>query len=289
MTDAAEDGPAMKPLLPAVCKLASSVSFRLRGQPGPVPLFSALSAISRHKVVIFGERHHQPDVLKAQLALLAGLAGPLGAGEPGKVTLVLEMVNLEQQALLDRFIADPGYRPEQLQEDYDRTGREAFDLAGHYGFLLQLARELGCGLKAGFLPKQYARLAMSDPSELARVAKEKLPGFDLDRYFFGKPGTDAHYAHFEGMIKGMSRRPKPGTAEWSAVTGEMRRIFPAQIAKDASMAYAVDSALRSWPDGRVLAICGNGHSDYGHGPEGSRGRGWGGRLGRGGGGRSARL
>lgn len=257
----------MQRLLPPVRKMVASVTFRLPKRRDPVAFPDWLSELSRRNCVIFGERHHQPHVLKAQLAALAGLAGRLSDDEQRseqRVTVVLEMVNFEQQRYLDRFMTDENYTLTDLQTDYDLSGKESFDLEGHYGILLQLARELGCTLRAGFLPKQDARLAMSDVEALKQRVGESYPHFDLDKYFISQPGSDKHYAYFEAMINGASRRPRTE----DAVAGTMKRIFAAQIVKDASMACAIDRALRESGDpanAKVLAICGNGHSDYGYG------------------------
>lgn len=247
----------MNKLLPTVTKLLPSVSFRIPGKTEPVPLPALLPELQKKRVVLFGERHGQPQVLKAQMAVLAGLAGQRTADS--KLTMVLEMVNFGQQTLLDRFSTDTSYSQTDLQKDYRESGNEGFDMEGHYGFLLLLARELNVSLKAGFLPKPHARLAISDPTELNRVATETYPAFDLERYHFSRPGSDSHYAYFEAMIRGASRRPGPE----EPVQGTMRRIFPAQLIKDASMAWSIDEVLKE--GGRVLAICGNGHSDYGYG------------------------
>lgn len=253
----------MNKLLPAVRKLAPSVFFRVPQTRDPVSLGSLSQQLARHNVVIFGERHHQPSVLKAQLACLAEFASV-----KKDVTLVLEMVNFEQQKFLDRFSSDQSYTPSDLQKDYDSTGKEAFNLEQHYGYLLLLARELGCKIRAGFLPKQHARLAMSSNlSELKKAVSESYPEFDLDRYFIQKPGSDEHYAYFESMIHGLSRRPRPEDIG-SLITGQMKRIFPAQIIKDASMASAIDRVLKEAKDPAevgVFGICGNGHSDYQYG------------------------
>jgi hypothetical protein len=45
-----------------------------------------------------------------------------------------------------------------LQRAYDE-GEEGFDIENHYGALLELSRDLGVAVKAGFVPREVARLA----------------------------------------------------------------------------------------------------------------------------------
>jgi hypothetical protein len=57
----------------------------------------------------------------------------------------------------------------ELQARYEETGTEGFNIAGHYGQLLQLGRSLGCRFYAGFLPRRFAREFMVTGDALTRA------------------------------------------------------------------------------------------------------------------------
>lgn len=125
---------------------------------------------------------------------------------------------------------------------------------------LELARENASKVKlyGGFIPRTYARQIMRESKE-AGLAAAKAKGYvktdeDLE-------GTADHYNMFESMISGRDMHNKdtpPGD--------QFRRMFPAQIIKDASMAFKVNELLKtSSQDTTFYVICGNGHMQYGNG------------------------
>jgi hypothetical protein len=107
---------------------------------------------------------------------------------PTPLTVVLEMFSLGQQRLIDAYmdrsmdmadlqvcrgavagtdgvaglgrdnVRSPKWPCATLQQAYDE-GEEGFDIENHYGALLELSRDLGVAVKAGFVPREVARLA----------------------------------------------------------------------------------------------------------------------------------
>jgi len=104
------------------------------------------------RVTWFGEQHHQPAVLSAQLQLLAALHD---ASAGRQVHLVLEPFALPDQALLDAF-ARRELPLGKLAGLYNEHSEEGFGLA-HYAPLLVLARDLKVKVWAGFPPRSWAR------------------------------------------------------------------------------------------------------------------------------------
>ena len=148
---------------------------------------------------------------------------------------------------------------EELDAAYKEIGTEGHDVLGMKPFL-ELARENATKVKlyGGFIPRTYARQIMRESKE-AGLAAAKAKGYvkpdeDLE-------GTADHYNMFESMISGRDMHNKdtpPGD--------QFRKMFPAQIIKDASMAFKVNELLKtSSQDTTLYVICGSGHMQYGNG------------------------
>ena len=74
-------------------------------------------------------------------------------------------------------------------------------------------------------------------------------------------GSNEHYNMFESMITGRDMHNKLTTPG-----DQFMKMFPAQIIKDASMAYKVNELLKvGEEDTTYYVICGNGHMQYGYG------------------------
>ena len=148
---------------------------------------------------------------------------------------------------------------EELDAAYKEIGTEGHDVIGMKTFL-ELAKQNATKVKlyGGFIPRTYARQIMRESKEAGlAAAKEKgyvKPDEDLE-------GTDDHYNMFESMISGRdmhNKDTKPGD--------QFRKMFPAQIIKDASMAFKVNELLKTCSDDTTFyVICGNGHMQYGNG------------------------
>ncbi|KAN0062872.1 hypothetical protein ACQY0O_004693 [Thecaphora frezii] len=125
------------------------------------------------RLVFFGEQHHQPEVLRAQLQVLSALhdrcqrasvtddaSTPRDQQQRGsprryRLHLVLEHFSVEDQPILDAF-GSGQLPPQGLIDTYAACSEEGFDLS-HYMPLLLLARELGVPVWGGFPPRRWAR------------------------------------------------------------------------------------------------------------------------------------
>ncbi|KAJ3084510.1 hypothetical protein HK102_000629 [Quaeritorhiza haematococci] len=279
--------------------LYKTISFHKPGtRHAPTPLTGLLPFLSTSRVVIFGEQHNQPNILRAQLGLLIALANLRAGGST--LTLVLEMFSLEQQHVLDAYMSG-SINLQQLQQMYAQTGSEGFDVGiTRYGQLLEKARELGVSVRAGFVPRSVARLCMNDLAKAKEIAREKgWIDADEDSYM---SGTEEHFRYFKSLITG--DKFVPSSSETSSAAGQtshppskptvsrithsmeqldtddsdphqtaddvdagLRRLFPAQVIKDVGMANAIANVLRTAPTPRcrVFALCGSGHCEYGLG------------------------
>jgi hypothetical protein len=225
------------------------------------------------RIVFFGERHLQAEILEAQIAVLKGMA----ENKTKKTALVVEYFAFDHQTILDNWML--GRRNIQALADTLKSAtppfEEGFDLE-FYGKLFVEARELGVPLFAGFVPRSVARMAIgsTDDPNVAQKLREEIAKrygrirFDVEEFFFKQPGTTEHLQWFDALIRGESFREKPGHT--ASKEKSMSRIFPAQVIKDAALAWRSSEALKQFD--QVLVCCGAGHSDYHFGaPERTRG------------------
>ena len=219
--------------------------------PPALPRSAVVEDALAARVTFFGERHHEPAILREQLRLLSGLAGALRettATTPPPLTLVLEMFHLGQQPLLDAFNAGRADLAE-VEQAYARSG-EGFAVE-HYSQLLVAARALGVPVQGGFVAREVAQLAYKQ--DLSAAIDRACALYGLPRDFF-VPGSAAHYARFHQLVAGPD----------APVSDRYRRLFDAQVLKDSAMAWRIRATLAAArsPDARVLAICGTGHVDF---------------------------
>jgi uncharacterized iron-regulated protein len=113
-------------------------------------------------------------------------------------------------------------------------------------------------IHGGFIPRSYARVVMREGLQAGLAqAKEKdyvAPNETLI-------GSEEHYNFFDSLISGRDMNNKntpPGD--------QFRKMFPAQVIKDASMAYQVSKLMQSEPaDSTFFVIMGFGHMGHGFG------------------------
>lgn len=140
---------------------------------------------SRPALVFFGEQHHQPHVIRAQIQLLAALADQrdeldkqsLQAPHAGKKTvhhlhLLMEHFSYADQPLLDRFHAGT-LSISELCSAYRERSNEGFKIE-MYAPLLILAREKGATIWGGFPPRTWAR-------EMVKEGVEKVKDLEQQR------------------------------------------------------------------------------------------------------------
>jgi len=209
---------------------------------------SVMSEAKNATIVLFGEQHHQPSILKAQLCVLERMVTQTTEQSQGAltVTVVMEMFNLQQQPLLDAYQADQMSLAE-LKNKYN--GTEGFALE-HYGYILEVSKFLGAKLVAGFVPKPFCQMIVQEGKSRALEKIEETGGPPKEFYV---DGSEDHYRYFQGLISG----------NLDQVVDKYRRIFPAQVLRDSAFAYTVmDIVQKSNGRTRVLGICGSGHLDF---------------------------
>ncbi|PWN93539.1 hypothetical protein FA10DRAFT_264175 [Acaromyces ingoldii] len=162
----------------------------------------------KHRVIFFGEQHHQPEVLSAQLQLLLALVKDRRRehGKDARVHLVLEQFNLVEQPLLNRAAAPVPAVAEGEEQDKARarpvSSQEGFDLR-HYWPLVQLARENDVKVWAGFPPRSWASLLARGKEDSTAESEEykqqqqkqdvwsRIQQLDSDRFIEAEPASDS--------------------------------------------------------------------------------------------------
>ena len=162
------------------------------------------------------------------------------------VIMVMEMFNFEQQSLLDAYITNK-LTLEEL--DYRYQGTEGFVIHGHYGYLLEAAKEMGVKPVAGFVPKHLCTTIVKDGKEATLDKVTQLGGPTAEFYI---DGSEDHYAYFQGLISG----------NMDEVIEKYRRIFPAQVLRDSFFARTVMDLTNKYDKSKILGICGSGHLDF---------------------------
>ncbi|CAO1617478.1 unnamed protein product [Parajaminaea phylloscopi] len=130
------------------------------------------------RLVFFGEQHHQPHVIRAQIQLLATFVEKVRAreadhnatgGRPVKhhIHLVMEHFALSDQPLLDRFRMGT-LSVTELCRAYRHRSNEGFRME-MYAPLLMFARDEGVHLWGGFPQRSWARTVMREG--IAQAAK----------------------------------------------------------------------------------------------------------------------
>jgi hypothetical protein len=276
-------------VVPLVRRFAGGLRLRARAGAPPPTLASLEADVLASRILFLGETHHEPDVLRFQLAVLDL------AAKHGPVHLVLEPFALPQQPLLDSFFASPS-SPSQdaFAAEYEALGglEEGFDAAVHYRALLAFLRDhhaggFGCAALhhrafAGFPARPEARRFVGAPEGLAGPVEEAVArgwvDAELQRRGLVVESSRAHRMFFAWLLRGGGPEESDPPSSTEDLSDRAARIFPAQVFKDSVMATQVVRALRALEEaeekagteaprrpGRVVAVCGTGHCDFGLG------------------------
>jgi Haem-binding uptake, Tiki superfamily, ChaN len=213
------------------------------------PVTDLLKSRPAARVIAIGEHHHQPKVLNLQLQVLEALSQ-----KPDDTVLVVEYFNLTQARLLKRFSNGEINMPELASAYADSS--EDFDIEGHLAPLLSLAKEKNVPIVAGFPPREWARDFLKDNGGVLSKLKDD---FAFDRPEDTKSKDLGHDAYFESLLSGQAPRERVPDGE----SRKGARIMPAQLLKDAVMAWSIDQQLAKGK--RVVVLAGLGHLEYGFG------------------------
>lgn len=209
--------------------------------------------IARHRLVFLGEIHSMPPIIAFQRQVQQEMNR-----SASKLHVIMEHFSFEMQPLLDQY-SKGSISFEELNREYHEHGSEGHMLEP-YKELLEDARANGVQLHAGFIPRPFAKKFIQEgPEKVLEEASQwlKMPIVGLD-------GSETHYNVFESLISGRFLYNK---ADAIAPTDQFRRIFQAQVLKDAAMANKVnhiisDASTKSdggKNDEKFLVIAGNGH------------------------------
>ena len=161
-----------------------------------------LTNASDARVVFVGETHDNPAAHRLQQQLL----GTMTTRYPGEVSLGMEMFNIEQQPVLDRWSAGELDEKSFLKE-VRWFENWSMDFA-YYRDLLLLARELKIPVVGLNAPKTMIRaIGMQPADQLDEELRAQLPELDLDEPY-QRAMTEAIYAGHDGgnrMIDGFHR------------------------------------------------------------------------------------
>lgn len=181
---------------------------------------SSSFAQSGLQVVLFGEQHHQPSVLAAQMAALRAFVHVVrtqvdsSSGKPSNlrpIRLVLEHFSLMDQHLLTRY-AEHDISGEELIEEYARTSHEGFRIR-HYLPLLTLARDLGVNLVAGFPPRTWAQALFRQglaPVQDAEQQRVRQPGQSVPLFHAWDQVTNVSHAQAT-YLRSLTEPDRPPT------------------------------------------------------------------------------
>ena len=238
------------------------------GSGAPVKLADALERLAGKQLVIIGEVHGASAVVDLQAKVQACMIGDSST----RLNVVLEHFSFEMQHLLDQYGAGT-MSLETMCAEYHKIGTESHDIQ-RYAALLEFAREHADQIKlhAGFIPRTYARQVMRGQLDTV-LAEAKAKGYigPEERCV----GSEGHYSMFESLISGRDLHNPDGPPP----SEQFRKMFPAQVLKDCSMAHKVNRLLAgsaTHPQGRpglisrpsdekFLIIVGAGHMGYEYG------------------------
>ncbi|CDU22472.1 uncharacterized protein SPSC_01102 [Sporisorium scitamineum] len=176
------------------------------------------SASRPPRLVFFGEQHHQPLVMRAQLQTLHALyqqcqlASNPPAQQPDltpiyRLHLILEHFSVFDQHMLNSF-SHGHLGPDQLADAYQAHSQEAFHI-GHYMPLLMLAKELQVPIWGGFPPRSWARQVFRDGVESVKVDEQRR----------ADPSKSEHVERSASQSDPPTALPRsPLFTSWSAVT-----------------------------------------------------------------------
>eukprot|EP00588_Corethron_pennatum_P016712 CAMPEP_0194310140 /NCGR_PEP_ID=MMETSP0171-20130528/7069_1 /TAXON_ID=218684 /ORGANISM="Corethron pennatum, Strain L29A3" /LENGTH=644 /DNA_ID=CAMNT_0039063619 /DNA_START=155 /DNA_END=2089 /DNA_ORIENTATION=- len=238
------------------------------------------NSISNSNVVVLGEYHGVPSIVKLQTHIQDRMAESLQDvriankdsmrklkmkdDSHGKVRVVLEHFSTEMQDLLNRYNGGT-LDLNGLNKEYHTIGTEGHNLAPYIPSLEAARIHPNISIHGGFIPRTYARLLMKEGKEKALQAASKA-GF-ISKYETLE-GTDQHYNFFESLLTGRNIYDSNGNDSAEEMSDRFReKMFPAQIIKDASMAFCVKNLLsgKNKAKDKVLVVCGVGHMLHSYG------------------------
>lgn len=189
-------------------------------------------------VIFLGEEHDNDAGHDLQLATFRALLE-----RRADVALSLEMIERDQQALLDRWLAD---------EIDDATFEDEARLWGnwheHYLPIVAEAKARGLPVIAANVPRPLA----------ARVSKEGLDAVRGAEHMPREVHAETRGDYYERFLTALGSHPGADAHDWSD-------FYAAQCVKDDAMAESIADHRRAHREDLVVHLCGRFHSDFGLG------------------------
>ena len=207
-------------------------------------------------VIVIGETHDDPVGHQVQLAVLESTMDAW----PG-TTLSMEMLERDEQAHLDRYLAGEIDREQFLADAREKSWSRSKNWAAWYQPMIDLCRERGAPVVAANAVRKYVTMARKDGyPALAALPAEDQALFDLP----GAPLPDGGYEYrFRELMTSARSDDEGGDASGHGSIDEAAVVatFRSQSVWDATMAQSIADALDRGAD-RVVHLVGQFHCDF---------------------------
>ncbi len=229
----------------------------------PIPMATSATTMAASASIVPHDKEsmkkcpHSPDNDEDDLASIVQ-----NMHSSPKVRVIMEHFSMEMQQLLDAYQSGM-IDAAGLLEGYKEIGTEGHNLQPYLPVFSSALLNNRIHLYGGFIPRPYARMIMKEglDSTLQRASSKGFISSEENLQ-----GTDAHYNFFESLLTGRDLHSDP---LGKLATDRFRaKMFPAQIIKDASMAWCaknINDILNKTGEDRMLLVCGVGHMLYNHG------------------------
>ena len=186
------------------------LSGRALSDPASIFQHGDVGEVSKSRLVIFGEIHAAPAVVKMQHEVQKNMVKRIineattnsNKTPRAKLHVVMEHFSLDMQPMLDKYCRGD-MDLAALAQEYRVVGTEGHDVTA-YKEVLEFAREnpQRCVLHGGFIPRTYAKTLMQEGVDVA-LEKAKRKGFVADEEDCW--ATENHYRYFESLLTGRGK------------------------------------------------------------------------------------
>ena len=205
-----------------------------------------LDRLAQADVVFVGEQHTDPATHALELTILEGLHKRAGA----RLTLGMEMWERDVQPDLDSYLHG---RTDEAA--FRKTARPWSNYQTDYRPLVEYAKANGIPVLASNVPQAVASaVGKRGLTALADIAAGQAAALVQAPH-------DGAWLRFRAVMEAMGGA-HGGTAMDEATVA---RFYEAQTVRDETMAESITRRLEAAPDGLVLHLNGQFHSDYGDG------------------------
>lgn len=205
-----------------------------------------LDRLAQADVVFVGEQHTDPATHALELTILEGLHRRAGA----RLTLGMEMWERDVQPALDGYL-----RRRTDEAAFRKTARPWSNYQTDYRPLVEYAKANGIPVLASNVPQPIA----SAVGKRGLAALADAPAGQAATLV--QAPRDGAWVRFKAVMESM------GGAHGGAAMDEatVAHFYEAQTVRDETMAESITRRSEAAPDGLVLHLNGQFHSDYGEG------------------------